>query len=621
MAVSVEYDQKRKNKYDTDVHWWLTSVDQGNSKESKIYEDIWSCATNQRNLQTLRLDQNLRNMRLYGNMSYNGITIESYTSTQDHLGTQNRLALNIVKSMVDTITNKIAKNKPLPTFLTDGAPFDQKQKAQKMQKWITGHIEANNLYEKGQSLVRDGGVLGTGLWKVYSHGKEICFDRTFCFELFVNDIEAFYGAPQTLYQIKQYPKAHLKNMYPEYESYIEDAMFSTSQSRTMNDSDQVTVIEAWRLAHKSPSGEVVPGKHAIVLSNCTILYEDYKRLKFPFVKYNFSDPLLGYWGTSLSDDLVGMQIEINKILRTIQKAIHLCSVPRVYMENNSGVISQHFTNEVGAIIKYIGERPFIDASNSVPPELFSHLDRLVQQAYQIAGVSELSAQAKKPFGLDSGKALRTYNDIETQRHVILGLKYEEAFIDASEQILDLSKEIAEEYKDFGVMTIGKNSSEVIKWSDVNSKEDMYSIRVFPTSALSEYPAQRLEEVKELAETGFATKEMAAKLLDFPDLEGFYSEITAPLEMIEWVADSILEGKDYIPPEPFMNLNMGIQVMSQKYMRARIDGAPDEILDNMRLWIVSAQDMLSKATQAALPPAPQQIPQVGPAQVPPQAAGI
>jgi hypothetical protein len=40
---------------------------------------------------------------------------------------------------------------------------------------------------------------------------------------------------------------------------------------------------------------------------------------------------------------------------------------------------------------------------------------LIETAYQIAGVSELSAQSEKPGGLDSGKALETMENIESNR--------------------------------------------------------------------------------------------------------------------------------------------------------------------------------------------------------------
>jgi hypothetical protein len=40
------------------------------------------------------------------------------------------------------------------------------------------------------------------------------------------------------------------------------------------------------------------------------------------------------------------------------------------------------------------------------PEVYNHLDRLYQRAYEISGISELSATGKKPAGLESGAALQ-----------------------------------------------------------------------------------------------------------------------------------------------------------------------------------------------------------------------
>jgi hypothetical protein len=47
--------------------------------------------------------------------------------------------------------------------------------------------------------------------------------------------------------------------------------------------------------------------------------------------------------------------------------------------------------------------------------------------------------------------------------------------------------------------------------------------------------------------------------------------------------------------------MGIELFQLAYLRAKMDGAPDKALDNIRRWIASADKMRSKARAAALPP--------------------
>jgi hypothetical protein len=48
----------------------------------------------------------------------------------------------------------------------------------------------------------------------------------------------------------------------------------------------------------------------------------------------------------------------------------------------------------------------------------------------------LSAAAQKPAGLDSGKALREYNDIESDRFMTIGQAYERYYLQLAK--LDIS---------------------------------------------------------------------------------------------------------------------------------------------------------------------------------------
>ena len=47
--------------------------------------------------------------------------------------------------MIDTIVSKVTKNKPKPTFLTDGGDWDLQQKAKKLTKYCEGIFYSTNL--------------------------------------------------------------------------------------------------------------------------------------------------------------------------------------------------------------------------------------------------------------------------------------------------------------------------------------------------------------------------------------------------------------------------------------------------------------------------------------------
>jgi len=91
---------------------------------------------------------------------------------------------------------------------------------------------------------------------------------------------------------------------------------------------------------------------------------------------------------------------------------------------------------------------------------------------------------------------------------------------------------------------------------------------------------------------------------------------APLDSVIAEADRIVQGEDYRPPEPFMPLQLGIQVFQWTFLKVRMHGAPNDILDNLQQWMTDAQGLLDRATAAAAPPPAPPLPPGGIA--PPQA---
>jgi len=95
---------------------------------------------------------NLRCLRLYNNQEITGLSIANYvlSSTPGNIGVarQNRLTLNVIKSCIDTLVSKLAKDRIAPTFLTSRAPWAKQRQAEKLTKW-------SNLWDRlCQSLLR-----------------------------------------------------------------------------------------------------------------------------------------------------------------------------------------------------------------------------------------------------------------------------------------------------------------------------------------------------------------------------------------------------------------------------------------------------------------------------------
>jgi hypothetical protein len=536
-------------------------------------------------------------MRAYQNMDQVGFATDTYTRTVR----KDKISLNIVASIIDTLTAKIAKHKPRPMFLTDGGDLDKQIKAKKLQKFVDGIFYGQKMYDLAPLIFRDGGIWGTGVLKVYEQDDQIKFERVFLDEIKVDDSEGLFQMPRNMVQMKAVPRETLIADFPEFEAQIKMAPRAQSYySNIINSADHVWAIEAW---HLKSGPKTKDGRHVICCETCTLSDDDkWNKDFFPFVFFRNNPRPLGFFGQGTTERINSIQTEINKLLRTAQLAMHLCAVPKVFVENGAKVSIPQLNNEIGGVIKYTGVKPSYEPLSAVPPEIFQQIDRLVRAAYEQEGISMLSAAAEKPAGLNSGKALREYNDIETERFSILAMAYENFFLEAVEHALDVGKDIYERKGSFEVQAKTKGFLETIDWKDIDLKRDQYLMQIFPTSMLSKTPAGRLQDVQEMVQAGFIGKEVGVKLLDFPDLEGVNNMITAAFDDIQDSIDRMIEKGDYNPPEPFQNLQLLIQMTQSSYLRARVNKVPEDRLELLRRYMDEAQSLMQG-------PQPQPMPQV------------
>ncbi|MEZ0208571.1 MAG: hypothetical protein ACAH17_00135 [Candidatus Paceibacterota bacterium] len=564
-------------------------------QKSDIHSSVFSFVKKLDQSQGYRQTDNVRNMRLYGNYEFSALSAYNFMRTESSYSLLNRVTLNVVQSMVDTVVSKIGKNKPRPYFLTDDGDFTLQRKAEKLTKFVEGQFYACDFYEKAQMAFRDACIFGTGAIKIYKEDNEIKAERTFIDEIMIDDSESVYGQPRQVHQKKWIHKEVLKAAFPDYKGAIDAATTDSGRSDEFKDrnGDMLLVVESWKL----PSGKNTDdGKHTICISNETLFKEKYAKNYFPFVFFRWNVKPLGFFGQGIPEQLTGLQLEINKILKTIQVSMHLVSVPKIFVEAGSKIVTSHLDNKIGGIIKYAGTKPTEGTLGTIPTELFSHLDRLYSRAYEIVGISQLAAQSQKPGGLDSGKALRTFNDLETERFMDVAQRREQVFLDASKIMIDYAKDIAAETDNFEVKVAGSGFLKTINWRDVEMDDDQYIMQVFPTNALSQTPAARLQEVQELVQAGFISKEDAGDLLDFPDLKGFRTLENAGAEDIKRQIELMVEKQEYQSPEPYQNLQYGIKKMQQAYLKYRNQNAPEEVLQMFRDWISDANNLMQKANE-------------------------
>lgn len=576
-----------KEKFST--RWW-------NFPKEDIYKHIFGTVEMLENRQTYRSLANIKHSRLYSNLEILGVYTGIYTAPVNDYILPNRLSLNVVKSCVDTVTSKIAKAKPRPVFLTDRGDWALQEKAKNLTQFLDGAFDAMGLYTEKPKSFRDSGVLGTGATKFYTDESkmEVCCERTIVEELLVDDADGIYGKPQVLFQRRLVNKGVLKDMFPKVPDHIIEEATNGIPNNLNSDmvKDLVKVIEAWHLPSGPNSDD---GLHVMCIDNQTLFIEKWDKCYFPFVFDRWTERLLGFWGMGLAEELLGIQLEINKILKNIQLSMHLFAVPRVYLDNASQINLNGINNDIASFVKYTGKEPIFYTPQAMAPDVYNHLWNLVQKAYEITGISQLSAQSQKPAGLNSGAAIREYQDVESDRFQIVGQRYEQSFMDAAKIVIDMTKDLAKKGKVI-VKVESDSGMKSINFKDVNLEETKYLMRMFPTSILPTQPAGKLQKVTELVQAGFVDKDTALDLLDFPDIKAATDKALAPRRVIIKMLDNMINEGVYESPEPFMNLQLAERIALDTYLYARSKNVDEERLELVRRFIDDVQSLKQLANQ-------------------------
>lgn len=602
-AKQTRDDEKPKREAQRGV-WWK-------AKDKELHTAVFARALEIAEKQSYRSQDNLRHMRLYGGMPALGLRPKTYAKAQTSVLASEqgylRLQLNLIASMTDTVVAKVGKSRPKPTPITSGGDFGMQKRAKLLDKFLQGQFYEAGVYRWGSSKVlKPAVVLGTGAAKVFSHNWRVSAEPVLCEELLADDAESIYGAPRSLFQMKSVAREVLlgdpDNKGRELRDAIRKASCMDELKRSIlprgdADHDMVDVIEAWHL----PSGpEADDGLHVICVDTATLFVETWTRKTFPFAFMPYVERMLGFYGQGLAERHVGRQLEINHTLKKIRDILHLCSVPRYLVEDTSRTPLQHIRNAIGDIVKYRGQKPELWVGNTVPPELFQFLSDLVREGYELEGISELSARAAKPAGLNSGAALREFTDVESERLVTVGQNWEWFHVDLGRLFIEETKALeeraaklrkaGEKIPPYAVRYHDRKGLETLKWDDVRLEEDEYVMQIFPTSALPTQPSARLAKLEEMWKGGWITVEEARRLSDLPDLEASSNVAFAAWEDIEATVQRMLDGGAFEPPEPYQNLKLGLQRFQSAYLRGRTMGAPERTLEFFRRWMDQAKEM-------------------------------
>lgn len=538
------------------------------------------------------------------------------------------LRYNVVQSAINTLHSKICKRRERVRLLTSGGSWTEQRNAMRGERMLYGLFMSARVHEVNMMQTLDSYWAGSGFVQV-SHrirnGKiELCLNRIHPSEIVVDFEDSENGYPQTMRRIKAVPVEALLNKYPDKREAIELLQRPSYQFGSTYDSisRRVLVCEAWHLPQDDGTG----GRHVLSIENAILDEEDYTEFEFPIIKQDYQWTPIGYYGIGVAELLAGHQTELDGLLYYRQECLKRGANPRTYVEKSSLVSYEQLTNDPNAIIEYSGTPPTQEVRPPYADQLFRDIEDIYQKAYREVGISELAATSQKPAGLNSGKALREFSDIESERFQTAGQNRQIAHQDIGRAMIrevKLINKLAksnEEYRKAKRKVMSYDRDYGMESFDLDELEELgneFVIQNHNTSMFPQKPEGQLEFAQELAQAGLIDQQDALELLDFPDTSSTLNRRLAATRYPRKVIEKMLDSGVFITPEPHEDHQRNWLIASQYYSMAKLQDYEESQLDLLRRYMDDNDKFIKIAQEKQQAEQAAQQKQLSPEAMPPE----
>jgi len=526
-------------------------------------------------------------------------------------------SFNLIGSCIETLVNKLGRNRIWVKYLTDGGDFKTRWACSRAEDYVEGLFYGAKLHRLIKQALQDLLVWGSAFIKVHAgdpnDAKRICAERVLPDEILVDDEEAIKGEPLNLYQRTFVHRQRLMETYLERgapgdqgaqrRAEIEAAIYRAQTafpglagSSAINSGEMVPLVEGWHIG-KAKRGHVVGiGTTALNPSELQVWEKTY----FPFAKAVYNDLGFGFFGQGLAEILAPHQKRINRLNELIEEAQRRMAVPRIINDMSNGLTEAMFANRVAAVLqkKPGSPDPLFATPAAMSAEMYQERDREVQVGQRRSGIPEDDARGDVSDKVRSGAAEEVRSDIKSQRFVCTGQALEYMGVDVADLMMDLACDVKPK-----VQVNGRG--EPLKWEHVKLAIDTARVQAFPISAFSTAPDVRLRQADRMLAAGQLSREDYLRVIDYPDVKAFDKLETAAANNIERTISEILEGEvPFRAPDVYMNLQLGFSQAHSRFEYERSLGTPAEDLEPLRLWIDKCGELIKRG-QGGPAVAPQQ----------------
>ena len=419
---------------------------------------------------------------------------------------------NVIKSVIDSLVSKLSNNKVRPFFAPVDGTFKTKKVIRQAQQFFDIYYDKINLNNIISETFKDACIFDIGYILINPFTFEVERVPSYCIEELNVNGENKVALIKWIHQ----PSLALDK-------------YGVSTSR------QYVNIEM------------------LIKENEATLYVDEKKVKtittsgYPIVNVYYNEPINNGKTVSIVDELEGIQTQIDLINSKIAATSQLTPANLVFIDEQSGLKASDVNNKDCQIYP-VGIQPGNTANpvNVVTPVPFdpswsAMLDFYINKAYDMIGISQLSAQSRKPSGLDSGVALQTMEDIESDRFEVQVNHFINAYIDVTRKLIEIIPE------DVEILPADKYQS-TMTWATLKEQNNLYKVQYSAATSLSKDPAERAKQIIQMSQIGLINPSKAAELMDMPDLTDAYTDAESAEMAVAAVINNAVEYDLYDVPD-------------------------------------------------------------------------
>jgi hypothetical protein len=601
-----------------------------------------------------RINRCTDDLSLYEGCRIPGLSPAAYLRTGKYeTDLYQRLTWNIPRSLCQTVQAKIGgKNRPKVSFVTSAASWRQKRRAYHLDRFAEAQFhlrqgQHGNVWELGALILLHSLVLGDGFAYVYADDAEqqVAVEPVFPWQLFVDPNDAAQGRPTCLFLKRPFDRDRLIAKYEKTKggkakvaairaakaigagADSDGADYYKGGSRA---AEQVEVIDAWSLpTGKDGKGNPTGGVHLRYVDGKTLDRVPWTRSEFPFVHLKWASEIQGFWSKSLVGEVRTVSDEINAIVQRLSDCVKRTQKAVWLIPENSVKSGDLKGNEDSINVEY---DPVAGKPDCVSPPPFDNatiewLRMNHEQCYGLPGVSQMSATARKEQGVTAAIAMRTVQDVETERLGTQQNGYELFYVDLCRHMIACTRELAQANPNYSVTWPGESFLKEIKWKDVDLPEDQYVMRPDPVNHMKNTPTDRLQLAQDMFGAGvFSKAALDQSILYLNTKDHLTGGGDKQEKLIERYIESWLDATPerlesgefkFRGPFPYLNMPAAMLQVAEAYVEAQLDEADDFNLDFFLRFLEQSDQIV--AERAATQPGAQSAPPVTPGAMPPAPA--